>query len=67
MASLWNNSDNDNRAHDFLFPQHTRHTKGRVQDDISKEKRDLINRHKDGEISAKELQVALQGLKDSSS
>ena len=63
MASpLWNNKDNANRAHDFLFRNDTRYIKGRVTDEMDKAKRALINRHKDGEITAGELQMALHKL-----
>ncbi len=63
-TSLWNNSDNNNRAHDFLFRSESgsRYIKGRVADDMPTKKRHLINRHKDGEISAIELKTELTKL-----
>jgi len=63
--SLWNNDSNGNRAHDFLFRSsggRERYAKGRVTDDLIQEKRALINRHKDNEIDADELQRQLKAI-----
>jgi len=59
MDDLWNKNGNK-KAHDFMFSG--RHKKGLVTDHLTKAKRDLMNRHLDGDLSAGELQLALKEL-----